>query len=312
MENSPSIRVQNLTRSYGKLTAIKNVNFTVNRGEIVGFLGPNGAGKSTFMKCLLQLLKPTSGKAWLLGSDIARAGRDIRTRVGYAPEQDCHIPGMVGCEYVTYCAQLSGMPFQDARQRAHEMLDFVGMGQERYRKVDTYSTGMKQRVKLAQAIVHDPEIVFLDEPTNGLDPSGREQILELIRSLWKDHGISVVLSSHLLSDVERICDQITIIALGKVLMQDRIDRLKAQRKPTAEIITESPAETVMACMQRSGWQTTLLTNGHVQVEHGRDHLGPLVEALDQAGITPLEILQSPNQLAALFVQALETHDEPAS
>jgi len=171
---------------------------------------------------------------------------------------------------------------------------------------------MKQRVKLAQAIVHDPEIVFLDEPTNGLDPAGREQILELIRSLWKDHGISVVLSSHLLSDVERICDQITIIALGKVLMQDRIDRLKAQRKPTAEIITESSAETVMACMQRSGWQTTLLPNGHVQVEHGCDHLGPLVEALDQAGITPLEILQSPNQLEALFVQALETHDEPAS
>ena len=305
------IQTEGLSQRFGSQWALQEVSVSIPPGAI-GLLGPNGAGKSTFRKCLLHLLKPTSGKAWLLGRDIARAGRDIRTRVGYAPEQDCHIPGMVGCEYVTYCAQLSGMPFQDARQRAHEMLDFVGMGQERYRKVDTYSTGMKQRVKLAQAIVHDPEIVFLDEPTNGLDPSGREQILELIRSLWKDHGISVVLSSHLLSDVERICDQITIIALGKVLMQDRIDRLKAQRKPTAEIITESPAETVMACMQRSGWQTTLLTNGHVQVEHGCDHLGPLVEALDQAGITPLEILQSPNQLEALFVQALETHDEPAS
>jgi ABC-2 type transport system ATP-binding protein len=198
------------------------------------------------------------------------------------------------------------MPFQEARQRAHEMLDFVGMGQERYRMVDTYSTGMKQRVKLAQAIVHDPEIVFLDEPTNGLDPAGREQILELIRSLWVEHGISVVLSSHLLSDVERICDQIVIIALGSVLMQDRIDRLKAQRQPCTEIITESASEKTIACMQRAGWKATQLPNGHVQVEHDCSHLGPLIAALDADGITPLEMLQSPNQLETLFVQALET------
>ena len=143
------IQTEGLSQRFGSQWALQEVSVSIPPGAI-GLLGPNGAGKSTFMKCLLQLLKPTSGKAWLLGSDIARAGRDIRTRVGYAPEQDCHIPGMVGCEYVTYC------------------------GQERYRKVDTYSTGMKQRVKLAQAIVHDPEIVFLDEPTNGLDPSGRE------------------------------------------------------------------------------------------------------------------------------------------
>ena len=118
---------ENVKASYGAIQALHGVNLEVNEGEIVVVLGANGAGKSTFMKCLLQLLKPTSGKAWLLGRDIASAGRDIRTRVGYAPEQDCHIPGMVGCEYVTYCAQLSGMPFQDARQRAHEMLDFVGL-----------------------------------------------------------------------------------------------------------------------------------------------------------------------------------------
>ncbi len=126
---------------------------------------------------------------------MGREGREIRKRVGYAPEQNCHIPGMAGCEYVTYCAQLSGLPFQAARQRAHEMLDFVGMGQERYRKVDTYSTGMKQRLKLAQAIVHDPEIVFLDEPTNGLDPKGQAQILELVREPLADlrhHGRSVL------------------------------------------------------------------------------------------------------------------------
>ena len=165
------IRTEALTKKFGSQSALDEVSVQVPPGPI-GLLGPNGAGKSTFMKCLLQLMPSTSGKAFLLGQEVGQVGREIRTRVGYTPEQDCHIPGMLGCEYVAYCAQLTGLPYQAARQRSHEMLDFVGMGQERYRKIDTYSTGMRQRLKLAQAIVHDPEIVFLDEPTNGLDPRG--------------------------------------------------------------------------------------------------------------------------------------------
>src|SRR6056300_514200 len=229
------IQTEGLTKKFGSQSALDKVTVKVPPGPI-GLLGPNGAGKSTFMKCLLQLMPTSSGKAFLLGKEVGKVGREIRTRVGYTPEQDCHIPGMLGCEYVAYCAQLTGLPYQAARQRSHEMLDFVGMGQERYRKIDTYSTGMRQRLKLAQAIVHDPEIVFLDEPTNGLDPKGREQILELIQSLWTEHGISVVLSSHLLHDVQRICDQIIIVALGKVLVHDTIANLGAQCKRSAEVV----------------------------------------------------------------------------
>src|SRR6476646_3541652 len=234
MPPSLVIETQALSKVFGQQRALDGVNLEVAPGAI-GLLGPNGAGKSTLMKCLLQLQPISSGTAKLLGREVGREGREIRKRVGYTPEQDCHIPGMVGCEYATYCAQLSGLPFQAARQRAHEMLDFVGMGQERYRKIDTYSTGMKQRLKLAQAIVHDPQIVFLDEPTNGLDPKGQAQILELVQSLWRTHGITVILSSHLLHDVDRICEQIIIIARGKVLVHDTLLNLKARKRGAAEV-----------------------------------------------------------------------------
>jgi ABC-2 type transport system ATP-binding protein len=283
---------------------LDGVNLQVGRGAI-GLLGPNGAGKSTFMKCLLQLQPITSGSAKLLGREVGQEGREIRKRVGYTPEQDCHIPGMVGCEYVTYCAELCGLPFRAARQRAHEMLDFVGMGQERYRKVDTYSTGMKQRLKLAQAIVHDPEIVFLDEPTNGLDPKGQAQILELVQSLWRTYGITVVLSSHLLQDVERICEQIIIIARGRVLVHDTLENLKARQLGAAEVVVASRQDELQAACEQRNWSCELLPNGHVKVEHKSESLNPLLNLLHELKLPPLEIIPSPNALEQTFVQALE-------
>ncbi len=304
MSSTAVIETQGLTKVFGAQRALDGVNLQVATGAI-GLLGPNGAGKSTFMKCLLQLLPITSGSARLLGREVGREGREIRKRVGYTPEQDCHIPGMAGCEYVTYCAQLCGLPFQAARQRAHEMLDFVGMGQERYRKADTYSTGMKQRLKLAQAIVHDPEIVFLDEPTNGLDPKGQAQILELIQSLWKTFGITVVLSSHLLHDVDRICEQIIIIARGRVLVHDTLENLKARKRGAAEVVlTGNPAPLQEACAQRH-WPCERLLNGHIRVEHKAESLNPLLVLLDELKLAPLELIPSPNALEETFVQALE-------
>jgi ABC-2 type transport system ATP-binding protein len=301
----PVIESENLCKQYGELRALDRVTVQIPRGAI-GLLGPNGAGKTTFMKCLLQLLPISGGTARLLGKAIGRQGREIRRHVGYAPEQDCHIPGMVGCEYVTYCAQLCGLPFQAARQRAHEMLDFVGMGQERYRRIDTYSTGMKQRLKLAQAIVHDPEIVFLDEPTNGLDPKGRSQILALVQSLWQQHGISVVLSSHLLHDVDQICDRIVIIARGRVLVHDTLENLKARRRGAAEVVVAGrQAELLEACRRRS-WPSEWLPNGHVRLEHNADNLAPILQLLQELRLAPLEIIPSPNALEETFVQALET------
>jgi len=298
------IETQGLTKVYGRQRALDGVTLQVAPGAI-GLLGPNGAGKSTLMKCLLQLQPITSGSARVLGREVGHEGRDIRKRVGYTPEQDCHIPGMVGCEYVTYCAQLSGLPFQVARQRAHEMLDFVGMGQERYRKADTYSTGMKQRLKLAQAIVHDPEIVFLDEPTNGLDPKGQAQILELVASLWRTYGITVVMSSHLLHNVDRICEQIIIIARGRLLVHDTLENLKARKRGAAEVVIAGGHQALQAACARRQWPCELLPNGHLKVEHKADSLNPLLQLLHELELAPLEIIPSPNALEETFVQALE-------
>lgn len=310
VSTAPIIETHALCKVYGRQRALDGVNLQVAKGAI-GLLGPNGAGKSTFMKCLLQLQPFTSGSAKLLGREVGREGREIRKRVGYTPEQDCHIPGMVGCEYVTYCAQLCGLPFRAARQRAHEMLDFVGMGQERYRKADTYSTGMRQRLKLAQAIVHDPEIVFLDEPTNGLDPKGQAQILELVRSLWRTYGITVVLSSHLLHDVDRICDQIIIIARGRVLVHDTLENLKARRRGSAELVVAGRHEDLKAACVRRNWPCDLLPNGHVKIEHQSESLNSLLSMLHELKLPPLEILPSPNALEETFVQALEiSHATP--
>ena len=299
------IETSNLCKRYGKQLALDNVNVRISPGTI-GLLGPNGAGKTTFMKCLLQLQPITSGTAQLIGREVGTEGREIRKRVGYTPEQDCHIPGMAGCEYVTYCAQLCGIPFQAARQRAHEMLDFVGMGQERYRKIDTYSTGMKQRLKLAQALVHDPEIVFLDEPTNGLDPKGQVQILDLVQSLWKEHRISVILSSHLLHDVDRICEQIIIIARGKVLVHDSLQNLKERRKGAAEIVVANRHDELLAACRKKGWACELLTNGRIKVEHNTQDLDSLIRLMRDIQLPPLEMIPSPNALEEMFIQALGT------
>ncbi len=299
------IETSQLSKRYARHQALHRVDLSIAPGTI-GLLGPNGAGKSTLIKCLLQLQSKDSGTASLLGQDIDLHGREVRKRIGYAPEQDCHIPGMVGCEYVTYCAQLSGLPFAAARQRAHEMLDFVGMGQERYRKVDTYSTGMKQRVKIAQALVHDPELVFLDEPTNGLDPKGQALILDLIERIWKESRISVVFSSHLLHDVDRICEQIVILGRGQLLVHERLDVLKSRRKPEAELVFAQPApELLLACRQR-GWPAEHLSNGNIKVGHGHDSLNPLINLLRELRLAPLEIKASPNALHELFMQALAT------
>jgi ABC-2 type transport system ATP-binding protein len=304
MSDAPVIATEGLTKTFGRQRALDQVTLQISSGSI-GLLGPNGAGKTTFMKCLLQLLPISSGSARLLGREVGREGREIRKRVGYAPEQNCHIPGMAGCEYVTYCAQLSGLPFQAARQRAHEMLDFVGLGQERYRKVDTYSTGLKQRLKLAQAIVHDPELVFLDEPTNGLDPKGQGQILELVRGLWRDYGITVVLSSHLLHDVERVCEQIIIIARGRVLVHDTLQNLKARKRGAAEVVLARGHGELQAACERRQWLCQMLPNGHLRIEHRADSLNPLLNVLHELKLPPLEIIPSPNALEETFVQALE-------
>jgi ABC-2 type transport system ATP-binding protein len=297
------IETERLGKTYGSQRALIDVSVQVPRGTI-GLLGPNGAGKSTFIKCLLNLETPTTGVARVLGRDIRAGNRASRERVGYSPEQDCHISGMAGCEYVTYCGQLSGMPMQLARQRTHEILDLVGMGQERYRPVDTYSTGMRQRVKLAQALVHDPEIVFLDEPTNGLDPSGREHILQLIGSLWRELGISVVVSSHLLRDIERVCDRVIIIAHGRLLEHDTIAALKNRHRRIVELSPSSQKDRYVAVLKGAGSVVTQLSNGRLRVPSASDSVEWILELIRAHNLPPAEIVANPDALHDLFIQSI--------
>ncbi|HWA09010.1 MAG TPA: ABC transporter ATP-binding protein [Opitutaceae bacterium] len=297
------IETDRLGKTYGSQRALADVTLRVPRGTI-GLLGPNGAGKSTFIKCLLNLTPPTTGTARVLGRDIRASHRASREKVGYSPEQDCHIPGMAGCEYVTYCGQLSGMSFRQARQRAHEILDFVGMGQERYRLVDTYSTGMRQRVKLGQALVHDPEVIFLDEPTNGLDPSGREHILRLIGSLWKELGISVVISSHLLPDVERICDRVIIIGHGRLLEHDSIEALKTRHRRIVELAPADEADRFLSVLTAAGLKAERLSTGRLRVESASDSIEWMLELMRAHRLPPAEVFSNPNALHELFLQAL--------
>ena len=186
----------------------------VSRAARSACSGPNGAGKSTLLKSLLGFLVPEKGAMRVLGLDVATSPLEIRERIGYMPESDAHIPGMNAVSFVAYCGQLSGLPAVDAMQRAHEVLYYVGLGEARYRNVETYSTGMKQRIKLAQAIVHDPDLLFLDEPTNGMDPKGRDEMLELIHDLAHNKGVNLILSSHLLPDVEYTCDHVVVMDKG--------------------------------------------------------------------------------------------------
>jgi ABC-2 type transport system ATP-binding protein len=228
------VTLEGVTVTYGRNAALRDVSTSFVRGA-VGLLGPNGAGKSTMIKALLGFLVPERGRLRVLGLDVAESPLEIRARVGYMPESDGHIPGMNAVSFVAYCGDLAGLPRSDAMQRAHEVLFYVGLGEARYRNVETYSTGMKQRIKLAQALVHDPDLVFLDEPTNGMDPKGRDEMLELVRDLAHNKGVNLILSSHLLPDVEYTCDHVVVMDKGRVATSGPIVALKQPRGRVYEL-----------------------------------------------------------------------------
>jgi ABC-2 type transport system ATP-binding protein len=213
-----------LVKRYGRVTALNGLTLAVEAG-LVGLLGPNGAGKSTLISVLLGQTPATSGHAEVLGLDVRRQRRRVRQRVGFMPENDCLIGGMSGTGYVYYTARLAGMSHGDAMERTHEVLDYVDLDEARYRPAEQYSMGMKQRLKLAQALVHDPDVLLLDEPTNGMDPQGRQVMLSLISDLGRA-GISVLLSSHLLPDVERVCERVVILGGGEVLATGSIAEMR--------------------------------------------------------------------------------------
>jgi ABC-2 type transport system ATP-binding protein len=225
-----------LTKTYGgRVTALADLTVAVEPG-VIGLVGANGAGKSTFIKIMLGLLAPTSGSVRVVEPD------KVRARVGYMPEHDSLPPDVSAAEFVTHLGRISGLPRTAARERASEALRHVGLYEERYRQIGGYSTGMKQRVKLAQALVHDPDLLLLDEPTNGLDPAGRDAMLALIHRIGTEFGISVVVCSHLLGEVERICDSLVAIEGGRLLRADRISAMTAASDVLAVEVAEGTEE----------------------------------------------------------------------
>ena len=265
-DTDPVISLDNVTVEYGRNKALNGVSATFGRGA-VGLLGPNGAGKSTMIKSLLGFIVPSQGQMRVLGLDVATAPVDIRARLGYMPENDAHIPGLTAVQFVAFCGELAGLPKADATQRAHEVLYYVGLGEARYRNVETYSTGMKQRIKLAQALVHDPDLLFLDEPTNGMDPKGREEMLELVRDLAHNKGINLILCSHLLPDVEYTCDQVIVMDKGRIAASGSIESLKQPRGRLYElrVKTSGDLETFFDRLRAAGLEVHATEDDVVKV-----------------------------------------------
>jgi ABC-2 type transport system ATP-binding protein len=253
---TPLIATESLTKRYANgVVALSELTVGVEPG-IIGLVGANGAGKSTLIKILLGLLPPTAGRVQVLGLDPGTQAEKVRARVGYMPEHDCLPPDLAASEFVTHMARISGLPATAARERASETLRHVGLYEERYRQIGGYSTGMKQRVKLAQALVHDPDLLLLDEPTNGLDPAGRDAMLGLIHRIGTEFGIAVVVCSHLLGEVERICDSLVAIDAGKLLRADRISAMTTARDVLLVEVAEGTDE-LLARLTALGLEVSL-------------------------------------------------------
>ncbi len=247
---TPAIETKALTRTFGPVTALSQLSVEMPSG-VVGLVGANGAGKSTLIKILLGLLAPTRGTATVLGLDCLTDGLKIRELVGYMPESECLPPEVSATEFLVHMARMSGLPTDVARERTADTLRHVGLYEERYRPIGGYSTGMKQRVKLAQALVHDPKLVLLDEPTNGLDPAGRDEMLGLIQRISTDFGIAVVVTSHLLGELERIADHIVVIEAGVLQRSTSTAAATTMSSVVLVEVTDRAAE-VMALLTAAG------------------------------------------------------------
>jgi ABC-2 type transport system ATP-binding protein len=295
---------ESVTKTYGPVVALDNLSLTAPTGAI-GLLGPNGSGKTTMIRSLLGLTRVDRGSGQVLGMDFRHRQLDIRRSVGFVPEDECLFPHVVGVEFVTYAGELVGMSTKDAMQRSHEVLDYVGLGEARYRKAESYSTGMKQRLKLASAIVHDPQLLILDEPTNGMDPGGREDLLELCRDLVRTKGMSLLFSSHLLPDVESVCDQIIVLGRGKLLTEGNIQQLKQLHRQTFEVRLKGDNRPFVERLSALGCSATLRDDSLlVGVPEGRTQQ-LLWEVAAQERVQIRTLREQRSTLEEVFLKALE-------
>jgi len=309
--HDPVVELRGLRKSFGAVRALDGLDAALPPGA-VGLLGPNGAGKTTLIKVLLGLQRPDAGEARILGLDPTdvRGRLSVRRAVGYMPEGDCLIPGMTAVELVTTMGRLAGMSYRDALARSHEVLDYVGLDEARYRGLDEYSTGMKQRLKLAQALVHDPAFLLLDEPTNGLDPKGRREMLALVRDLGHAQGKNLFVCSHLLQDIERTCDEVLLLHRGRMLAQGAIADLTRGQGTWTLVETDGPSEPLARGLRGAGYAVEVDGAGLrvALLEDGADRVFALAEAAG-AAVTRVAALRS--TLEDVFLGALDEAERRA-
>jgi ABC-2 type transport system ATP-binding protein len=308
MQKNLAIHIENVSVSLGNKPILRNLSVEMSPCAI-GLLGPNGAGKSTLIKTMLGFLPPSSGSIHIFGMSPKTQGPTVRQIIGYMPEEDTYINGMSAVEFVTYCGLLCGLPPKESRLRAHQVLHYCGLGEARYRKVDTYSTGMRQRIKLAQALVHDPKLLFLDEPTNGLDPQGRKDMLSLIKDISHHKGISVILSSHLLPDVEEVCDAVMVLFKGELVKSGKISELKKMAHTVYEVGFKgnlSEFTTQLAAIGASCEQSA--KNGYLRVSFNEDtDTGVLFNAAYTVNGQIRHITREELTLQQIFSSAIQPH-----
>lgn len=301
---SALIELQGLTKDYGRFRALTNVNLRVFPG-VTGLLGPNGAGKSTLIKVLLGLVAVNQGTGHVLGIPLGTSTDQVRNQIGYMPEDDCYIHGLSGIETMQVAARLSGMEGTEAIRRGHEILDFCGAGQERYRPVETYSTGMRQKLRFAMAIVHDPRLLILDEPTTGLDPEEREAMLNRIRILSRDFGKSVILCTHILPDVQAVCDYVVILAGGTVRVSESLEFLLRMPSPSLHLNVHGDSAAFLRALQSAGMNAELTDVQQLRVDGlAEDVSGRLWEAAAASGCVIRNMSPSRNSLEQIFLDAV--------
>ncbi len=298
------IELKNLTKDYGSFRALRGVNLSIEEG-ITGLLGPNGAGKSTLIKVLLGLVRTTSGEGRVLGQDIRTDAADIRARVGYMPEDDCYMHGLSGIESVQVAARLSCLPKTEGLRRGHEILDFCGIGQERYRNVETYSTGMRQKLRFAMAIVHDPELLILDEPTSGLDPEEREAMLNRIGILANKFGKSIILCTHILPDVKVVCSHVAILAAGQLKQAAPLQTLLRSPNPAVTLDLAEDSAAFATRLEHLGLTVELQNNQQLRVGGETATVAPQIwAAAAEAGIGIQNLTPSQSSLEEVFLKAV--------
>ena len=265
------IEANNVIKKYGQVTALDDFTVDIPKGKI-GILGPNGAGKSTFVKIALGLIEATSGNIKVLGENLDKNSIEIRKKIGYMPEHDCIPNKMTGVEFLIEMGLISGLDYQTATQRTHEILGYLRMGEEKYRLIEEYSGGMRQKIKLAQGLVHGPEIMFLDEPTSGLDPNARQEMLETINGLAEISDTNVLLSTHILQDVETVCDYVIIINNGKLQIKENVKELIKRQTDTIQIrIGENSEEFLSILRQNDAKRNIEITERWIRIPYKDDN-----------------------------------------